>query len=88
MKLGVLYVRYKVYTVKKTRNDTEYKALLDMQKKFKGVDFWSDPSRKRPTDIMVSPEDLPKTEQYMHSHGLQYTVAISDVQRWIKQIYF
>ncbi|CAL8101893.1 unnamed protein product [Orchesella dallaii] len=79
------YSGYKVYTVKKARNDTEYKALLELQKNFKKVDFWSDPSKRRPTDIMVSPEDLTKTEQFLSSHGLEYSVAINDVQRVVEK---
>lgn len=60
-------------------NETQYNAVIDLQK-VRGVDFWSEPSRKRYTDVMVYPDEQNNVEQYLAEYGIDYKVAISDVQ--------
>ncbi|XP_035704864.1 carboxypeptidase B isoform X2 [Folsomia candida] len=69
----------KVFTITSLANETQYNAVIDLQK-VRGVDFWSEPSRKRYTDVMVYPDEQNNVEQYLAEYGIDYKVAISDVQ--------
>jgi hypothetical protein len=69
--------------VKNALNETQYQALLQLNGKDSPIDFWSDPSRLRPTDIMVPPNELDRTEDYLRSFGINFDVAIPDVQGYL-----
>ena len=73
--------RYKVYSVKKATSNEQLDALVNLQKKMPELDFWSDPSLTRSTDILVSPQEVPLVEGYLQANEFQYDVPIQDVQR-------
>lgn len=66
--------------MKKAVDKTQLDALLNLQKTLPDLDFWSDPSLTRSTDILVPPNEVSEVEQYLVSNGFQYDVHISDVQ--------
>jgi len=45
------------------------------------LDFWQDPRIGRPSDIMVSPARLQDLEEFLNSHGIQFSVMIEDVEK-------
>ncbi len=73
--------RYKVLSVKKAVSKDQVEDLIKLQMKMPKLDFWSDPSLTRKTDILVAPHELLQVEGYLLSKGLHYEVAIPDVQR-------
>ena len=69
-----------MFSVSKASNKTQYDALIELQKRPR-LDFWSDPSFMRPTDIMVGPKEVKNVEEFLKTNGLDYQIAIPDVQR-------
>ena len=45
------------------------------------LDFWQDPRIGRPSDIMVSPDRLQDLDEFLNSHGIQFSVMIEDVEK-------
>ena len=56
-------------------------ALIDLQKKYPDLDFWTEPSLQEGTDIMVSPKQLVELQSYLSKHGIGYEILIQDVGR-------
>lgn len=48
-------------------------------------DFWTEPSVKVPTDILVPETKITEFENYMNENGFTYTVMIDDVGQLIIQ---
>jgi len=58
-------------------------ALADLQKSDPTLDFWTEPCYNGNTDIMASPEKLPNIQKFLEGHGIQYSIAIQDVGKFV-----
>lgn len=72
--------RYKVYNVKPTTSShLTYIRSLENNPDF---DFWSEGRRvNQDVDIMVSTEAQKLFEEQLRNHGIQYSIAIDNVER-------
>ena len=45
------------------------------------IAFWTEPDLERPQDVQVAPESLDKFKTLLDQAGIEYDVAIEDLQR-------
>jgi hypothetical protein len=57
----------------------QLKAVSGLEKLNYGVDFWLEPSMKRPVDIYVPQKNLHAVKLFLNQFGIQYEVSIPDV---------
>jgi hypothetical protein len=56
-------------------------CLVKMYESNDGVDFWTQPSVLRETDIMVSSDKLPELGEHLKSQNITFKVLIEDVDK-------
>lgn len=45
-----------------------------------GVEFWTQPMKKYPTDILVSPDSIEEVKEYLRDKTIDYEILIKDLQ--------
>merc|ERR1711963_1076693 len=79
--------RYDGYKVLRTAHLTKTNAnlLQNLQIEIQDLDFWRDPRVGQSADISVSPQSLPMLEEFLNSHGIQFSVMIEDLEKLHQQ---
>merc|ERR1711963_1647 len=79
--------RYDGYKVLRTPHLTKTNAnlLQNLQIEIQDLDFWRDPRVGQSADISVSPQSLPMLEEFLNSHGIQFSVMIEDLEKLHQQ---
>lgn len=45
-----------------------------------GIDFWTQPMKKFPTDVLVSPDSIEEVKEYLRDKTIDYEILIKDLQ--------
>jgi len=78
---------YDGYSVLRTGklNTTSAQFLRNVQISSNTIDFWTDPTPGRRTDMMVSSSLVEETMQMLKNNHIQYHTMVEDVQRLIEE---